>query len=517
MALRRHHILCLVCLAFILGVALGSFYPVRPEAYRLGLVFAGFVMAGLSVVLRPCRGWALFLLLAGFVLLGLGHYQPLPKLPAPGQPAYYNDRQVEVAGTVSQEVALGARSQKVTLQVRELSVKGRHRTVKGRLLVIADQYPRFAYGDDLRLSCRLHEPEPFNGFAYDRYLAKQDIYSVCYYPEITAHTAGRKQDAYSFLLGIKEELRRLLEKGMEEPAAGLARAMVLGDKQSIGQRERQVFAQAGISHIAAISGMHVSILAAMIMFLLLGVGLKRQQAFYLAVLFLAVYVCLIGFPASAVRASLMGFLVLWALQLGRLNRVGYSLLLAASLMLVANPRLLRDDIGFQLSFLAVFGIAWLYEPIYRLLKYLRLPRVLGVRSVLAVTLSAQALTVPLALYHFEVLSLVSPLTNVLVLWVLPFFLGAALVGFALGGLFPSLALIWFLPAWFILEYVRLTAQLLVKLPGASLETGLDKTWLLVYYSGVLVVFAATRAPTGLVPGLPKQTRPVRSKGRVRRV
>ena len=97
-------------------------------------------------------------------------------------------------------------------------------------------------------------------------------------------------------------------------------------------------------------------------------GFWRGQAFYLAVAFIAVYIALIGFPASGVRAAIMGCIALLAQKLGRQNTTSRILVLAGALMLLQNPPLLYYDIGFQLSFLASLGIIHIKPMVALLLK-----------------------------------------------------------------------------------------------------------------------------------------------------
>lgn len=489
-------------MGFIIGVAIASFKGAGLPLAGVSCFSVFAFLAVIAVFSSKRRGAALFLFFSAFVFFGIWRYQLGLPGAGSGHIQYYNGKDVILSGQVAEEVKRSGDSQKVVLRAGSLKIPAsREIKVKGKVQVFASPYPEIDYADKMRLACSLREPEPFAGFAYDRYLARYDIYSLCFYPEVRAKDAGQGSRAYGFILMVKERVRQALESGMEEPASTLAKAMVLGDKQAIQEKEREMFARAGISHIIAISGMHIGILFAIVMFFLLGVGLKRRQAFYVATIFLVLYVILIGFPASAVRASIIGFLLLLAFQFGRLHKLGYSLVLAATVMLVVNPALLRDDIGFQLSFLAVLGIAWLYGPLNRCLKYIRVPAVWGIRGVLAVTLSAQIFTVPLAVYHFGVFSLVAPLTNLLVMWALPFFLGSALAGVVFAWAVPQLSVLWFLPAWLVLEYVRMIAHFLSGLPGVSLGVFPQGEWVAAYYAilSALFMLCKTKIPAAIKP------------------
>jgi competence protein ComEC len=285
-------------------------------------------------------------------------------------------------------------------------------------------------------------------------------------------------------------MRDRIDRGLFEPSASLAGAIILGDKKGLPADLRTTFAQAGISHITAISGLHISILAALVMGALLGAGLPRRYAFYLSVLFLVIYIMLIGLPASAMRAGLMGFLVLWALELGRLSRLTNSLVLAAAILLFVNPRLLRDDTGFELSFLAVAGIAYFYPPIDAWIgrRLERSPRlrpgkiVKAAASVMALTVSAQIFTLPVIAYNFSFVSVIAPLTNLLVLWCLPPLMVMIMAALGISFLLPGLAVISFTPAWLLLGYITKTAIFMAALPASSLPTEyLWPGWIFIWY------------------------------------
>jgi len=236
----------------------------------------------------------------------------------------------------------------------------------------------------------------------------------------------------------------------------------------------------------------------LVMGFFLAVGLSRLRSFWLASLFLAVYIILIGLPASAMRAGLMGFLVLWAMNLGRLNKLTNSLILAAVVLLMINPRLLRDDIGFQLSFLAVLGIGYFY-PIFDswLAGFKKLPKAIkAAGSLINVTISAQVFTLPIIAYSFSQVSIIAPASNLLVLWILPVLMVAILVALFLSLIFPGLAALWFFPAQLALKYVIIITDWLVKIPYAFLE--IDYLWIgwaVLYYIIIAVVILYKKRAT----------------------
>ena len=176
---------------------------------------------------------------------------------------------------------------------------------------------------------------------------------------------------------------------------------------------------------------------------------------------------MIGFPASAVRASIMGWMVVLAMYLGRLNKSTNALLLVAALMLAFNPKLLLDDIGFQLSFSAVLGIIHFSPFIEKWLQSVQ--NFLALRDVLIMTFAAQIATSPLIIFYFERLSLISPVVNLLVVPTLPYLMMAGLGAIFLSLALPMLSLYLFWPVYFLLSYIIKIIELFSLIPYAAIN------------------------------------------------
>jgi len=195
----------------------------------------------------------------------------------------------------------------------------------------------------------------------------------------------------------------------------------------------------------------VAILTATLMSLLLGLGLWRKQAFYITIVLMLLFIVLTGLQASAVRAGIMGGLLLLGQHLGRINISARALAYAASIMLLLNPFLLTRDVGFQLSFLAVLGIIYFSPIISSFLT--KIPNTLHVREIMSMTIAAQILTLPILIVNFGFISLVSILGNLLILPLLPILVGAGFLFFIGGSLWEPLGFILSLPVSLLLTYI----------------------------------------------------------------
>jgi competence protein ComEC len=234
--------------------------------------------------------------------------------------------------------------------------------------------------------------------------------------------------------------------------------MLLGDKSRIPEDLKEKLNIAGVRHITAISGMHVAILTTILMTLLIGLGLWRGQAFYFTIVLITLFIVMTGLQPSAIRAGIMGGLFLLGQKLGRKSFSPRAIVMAAALMLVVNPLLLLNDVGFQLSFLAMLGIIYLL-PIFQN-WFRRIPNVFQFRSILAITLSAQIFTLPILIYNFGYMSLLSPISNVLIVPFLSYIIGFGFLFALVGLLWQPLGWILSLPCWFLLTYITKVINLL---------------------------------------------------------
>ncbi len=188
------------------------------------------------------------------------------------------------------------------------------------------------------------------------------------------------------------------------------------------------------------------------MSLFLGLGLWRSQAFYLTLLLIFLFVLMIGFQASVVRAAIMGSLALLAQKTGRLANSLRLVVFTAFSMILLNPLILRWDVGFQLSFLAILGIILLGQPIKSCLNLLFKGRFIALKEIVSTTLSAQIFTLPILIYNFGRISLVSPVTNILVVPTVDFIMILGFL-FSITSIFSSLSgQIFLWPCWFLISY-----------------------------------------------------------------
>lgn len=233
-----------------------------------------------------------------------------------------------------------------------------------------------------------------------------------------------------------------IEVSLPEPEASYAKGLLLGDRSDMSYELRQAFRRTGTSHLTALSGYNVTVIAEYLSTLSHGIMVP--------VLGIVFFVLATGAASSLVRAAIMGVLVLVVRKAGYQYMAGRALLYAVVAMLFCDPSILFSDIGFQLSVAATTGIIFLV-PYFDTL-FLFIPKHFGIREALSTTLAAQIATLPFIVFYFGIPSIVSMPTNILVIVTMPMAMAFTFIA-GIGGAFVGfLSTLIGLPATLILRY-----------------------------------------------------------------
>ncbi|MEK7123396.1 MAG: ComEC/Rec2 family competence protein, partial [Patescibacteria group bacterium] len=376
---------------------------------------------------------------------------------------------------------------------------GRQESIKteGKVSGTLGNFPKYEYGDKLEFSGNLVSPKNFSTgeddeaeFDYRSYLAKTGVYSLMNYPKVRVIAENRGNIFYRSVYSVKTKFEENLGKILSEPQASFLAGLLLGSRGNIPDDLKEKFKQTGTSHILAISGYNISVLAWFLASLLAVFYLSPRLVFWLSVSAIFVFVILTGAEPSVIRAALMGSLVLLARKEGRVYSVANAIVFAGAAMLFADPFILRYDIGFQLSFLATLGLILILP---RLENYFgNLPAVLGLKEAFIATMSAQVAVLPLILYNFGNLSLISVLANILILPAVPF---AMFFGFFAGAAsFIALPLGKFIGffAWVLLSYEIKIVEILAAVPFGFFKISHFPIYLVILYYAGLAYFLIKR-------------------------
>lgn len=322
--------------------------------------------------------------------------------------------------------------------------------------------------------------------------------------ELLLSKAG-KEALQEWASRLRQDIEEILDGTFSEDVSPFVKALLMGDTRDLSYETDTALKISGIRHVVAVSGLHVSILFA----LLTAVTFKKRYlmallGFPLLFLFAAVA----GFTPSVTRACIMSALMLLALLVNRAYDRLTALSFAALVMMLGNP-LVVTSVSFQLSVASVLGICLFDAPIRKWLaslipmptkRSLRKTGILWLQSSISVTLSATVLTMPLCAIHFGVISLISVVTNLLALWVISFVFYGLVAVCVLSFFWESgaAALAWVV-AWPI-RYVLTLSALLAKFPLAAVYTRSIYIcfWLVFAYLLLLVFLVSKNKRPGML-------------------
>ncbi len=385
----------------------------------------------------------------------------------------YNDSEQEITliGIVSKEPDVREKSVKLTVEIEGID---------GKVLVTTWRYPEYKYGDKLKIAGELKTPAVFEDFNYKDYLKKEGIYSVMYWPKIEIISENQGNFIFAKILSFKNKLRESIYSSLSPPQSSILGAMILGDKSRMSYELKEKLNIAGVRHVTAVSGMHVVILSGVLMSLLLALGLWRGQAFYISIILIFLFIVMTGFQASGIRAGIMGGFFLLGQKIGRKSVSSRAIVIAAAVMLAINPQLLLSDVGFQLSFLAAIGIIYL-APIFKDKLRFVPKRFNNLKEIIAMTFAAQIFTLPILIYNFGRISLVAPLTNLLIIPVVYWIMIFGFIFGLIGIIWQALGWILSFPCLFLLTYLTKIVDFFSQSWAAKTIENVHWLWLIILY------------------------------------
>jgi len=444
-----------VSLFFISGIVIGSLVSL-PAAFWLALTVATLVLV-LAFTRIPkfskIKFSPLIIACALALFLGAWRYQFAQPDITPKHIAFYNDREYDllVTGFVSELPDYRDSYTNLRLDVQAVDTGDGDFPVTGLILARVPPNQEYHYGQTLRLRGKLKTPPEDEEFSYRDYLAGKNIYSYMSLAKATLLPEEGGNAVLKTMYAFKEKSLDNIYKIFPDPEASLLAGILLGVDAGLSNDIQQDFKNTGTSHIIAISGFNIAIIAG-IFTALFSRWFGARRGAVVAVIVIFLYAFLVGAEASVVRAAIMGSFGLFARQVGRRQMAINTILVVAALMCIWNP-LYVWDVGFQLSFFATLGLILYSEPFSKFsLKIIsRFTTPDNAQKINApfsdfvlLTFAAQLTTLPIMAYHFKQISLVSIIANPFVLPVQP----AVMV---LAGLALLLSYIWMplgqLAAW----------------------------------------------------------------------
>ena len=311
------------------------------------------------------------------------------------------------------------------------------------------------------------------------------------------HQKPTQAPVWTFAARLRRDLRTMLEHYFPADTSGFAKALLLGERTGIDYEMNTAFKQSGISHIIAVSGLHVAILFTLVNTVCFK---RRWLTALLGIPALVLFAAIVGFTPSITRACIMQCLMMTAMLVNKEYDGPTELAFSCLVMLFANPLVITSS-SFQLSVACMIGIFLLRGRIYDYLtgklitkkknRFAKAKRWFA--NSVAVTLSTMVTTTPLSALYFGTVSLLGVLTNLLTLWVVGFIFYGLILVCVLGLFWPVAASAVALVLAWPIRYVIAVAKTIAAFPLAAVYTAslYIVLWLIFCY-GILAVFLLSR-------------------------
>lgn len=408
----------------------------------------------------------------------------------------YEQKQIVYEGEVLRKIALG----KEDAYLIKISKKGESiyslRKGKASLLFVNNGERKRIIGENIIIHGDSKILEKGRNTGFYSYLRKYRVEYIVYgdYRVINSNKKNYFSLFKVFISRQKEVLSNYILNIWGREKGGIVKALLIADKSLIDKETKNDLSVIGITHIFAISGLHIGIIIECLSLFLCLFGLNRKRLFFFINFILLIYLFFIDFPSSALRAYFMFLLNFLGLLSGRKVSKNLNLLVSLNLIIIFNPFLLIYDVGLKLSFLASFSLINIFPIISKITERILIFKNYKIEffnkvweyitSSIIASLSVMIGTFPVLITEFGYFSIVSILANLLFLWIVPFLLIFSFLillfkyfGFFIWEIFMSIQNIFFDYFYFCKELVLNLKQF--NFENASLDY--DFYWIWVVF------------------------------------
>lgn len=468
---------------FIVGVLVASFIAIRVTYLFLLPIVILFVIAlilknKILIIISVCVGC----LMCGVWYLNFYKAQRIYSFPY--------DKQIKLTGEIVDEPDVRETKNKLVILIKTVFDDSAEyqSLLNKKILVDACRYPEYYYGDLVEVQGKLIKPEIIDSFDYGAYLRLKNIgatiqtcNSYSKNTSIALISHARDFSIYSLIYRVKNSLINKLNLLFPEPGAGLLNGILFGTKKAVIGNFNDNLNITGLTHVIVVSGYHVVILTQI--FIILTKKWPKKLSFFAGTLFLFFFSVFVGMGASVIRSVIMAWLMLLAKILGRKATAINIIVLTCFLMIVQNPLIVKDDIGFQLSFLSFIGIAYVGPAL--LVYFKKFGDSLA--EIVSSTLGAQIMTTPLIAIYFARISLIAPLTNILIVPIIPLIMLGSFTAIILSYINYYLAFVFSWTVRLPVDYMIFIVNYFANFRFSSLLIQINYFWLIIYYLLLIII------------------------------
>lgn len=376
-------------------------------------------------------------------------------------------------------------------QVDRIEVDDQWQKTAGKILVNYFSPMELRYGDHLILEGTLFKAfhSPQDRFSYQQYLEDHGLVLILSVgKKRMVQILSRDRGAWWVAMAIKirHRFKSVLATYLEPQETSMIQAMALGDRSFLTKDMYALFSKTGTSHILAISGMNMTLISTMVLFMLKVLRVARSGQFILTTIFLFAYALLAGWTASVVRSVLMAAVFLSSFCLEFDVDTANSLGLAALVLFLLNP-LNLFDIGFQLSFICVTIIIHLHPLVQPTIQHIKARVLKYLLYAMCVSLVAWVGITGIIAYEYDIVSPIAIVANIFVVPLADLVIALSL-GLVVIGLFcPPLAAAFAAALKAVFNFTLLLTAWFAQVPGGYFYIHHVKPWHVCVYYLILII------------------------------
>ena len=404
---------------------------------------------------------------------------------------------IELLGTLIEEPDMRDQSTRLVLRVDHVTVGQQEYPLNNQnVLVTTSRYQPYLFGDRLVLTGKLRLPRAFGDqggydenspLGYVAYLHHKDIFYLMSSPVIQKVGVANNLWFQRYLFDLKQRIVAKIDQLLPNPESVLLAGLLVSGRSSLDQAEQALFVRAGVIHIVALSGSNVTMVMQGL-FVLIGFIPKRWRLL-LAIVAVITFALLTGASATIVRATIMAILAIIATMTSRTNVMVRALALSMMTMMVWNPYTAMD-ISFQLSCAATFAMI-VVTPQLNAIAFIRkiyeyIPNILQWREVFVSTIAIELFVMPLILFYMSNVSVVSIISNMLILPFIPIAMMIGAIALSLGFVSQLIALPLSALVYLLLSYIYHIALITAAIPFAQVSFSFSAWALLSTYSIIFI-------------------------------
>jgi competence protein ComEC len=318
------------------------------------------------------------------------------------------------------------------------------------------------YGNKLEINAKTSIPEEIG---IRRFLLGKNIHvymTVSKYQILDSIQCHLQCQVIKSIASLRNIILVRIDEAYPNQVGEFLKGILIGYTDTLPADIKESFKRTGVSHILAVSGYNMAIIVMLVYQQLINRQVSRSISFWVTIIVMILFTILTGAEASIMRAGIFAALILGAEQIQRYVGGIRPLILCATILVIINPFYIAYDIGFQLSFLAVIGLI-IYGQIFK--TYTEGIPSLGLLPMIGETFFAQLLVLPILIYYFGQISIISILANILIVPIIPLVMAWG----SITSLFLNLSIFTY-PLVVIIQLVLSVNQYLANISWASINT-----------------------------------------------